>query len=320
VIRQLYNYMVTNGLLVGICTNYYNTAVFIRDCSGNLLITPSVASTRGGDLDAKSPSATQLIALAIMISEERTVPELGDGDEVVLVKCDGRECNNHTRLPEECKHENDAYKNGNKPTHQDHQEYRDRRMQIFGFSLTSNDEPIAFLELGPYVGLPEGRTGKTLRISLPHGEKGKVDGVLKILDTFKQSDQIKEIDHEATIYKKLSALQGTCIPEFVDYGMFKEGFLYGLGTTYAGDSVSNEDVTDEFLAKAVAALEKIHSYGVLHGDVRRENIVCNKEAGNAPVIIDFGMAIDAEEEKLTPEEFEKRAEGEIVQLRRSLAR
>ena len=65
---------------------------------------------------------------------------------------------------------------------------------------------------------------------------------------------------------------------------------YVIGTTLAGTSLNNygQKITDQHKNKALGALELIHSHGILHNDIRAENILIDD--ANHVNLIDFGMA------------------------------
>lgn len=100
------------------------------------------------------------------------------------------------------------------------------------------------------------------------------------------SKKVELINTEVEAYRKLTCLQGTCIPKFRDVGWIGD-ILYGFITSYEGESVSgplSEAEKDE-LRRIVG---EMHKLGVVHGDLRFPNIVRNNEGKLK--LIDFGLS------------------------------
>lgn len=310
IIRQVYSYMVVNGVFVGIYTNYIQTFVFFRDCSGNLLITEPVPYNTEGDLPQKKLSVLQLVLLSVIISCKGEVPQFkGEGIDGLLVPClDGHRdgpCAGRKKVPEANHAQYDAKreKHENKGTTPD--------TTFFAEDLTVDGKPLYLVDLQDPVYLRHWCMGQVIRVDIPL-KSGNVDTVLKVLDLFKLQENVPGLQLEASIYRQLTSLQGGCIPKFVDIGMFKEGFLYGLGTVYSGDDVVGETLSEEFVEKAIESLAKIHAHGVLHGDLNKANILRDRDTGN-PVFIDFGRAERADD--MSPDAFKRYAEAERKELR-----
>ncbi|RGB43549.1 hypothetical protein C1646_680349 [Rhizophagus diaphanus] len=80
---------------------------------------------------------------------------------------------------------------------------------------------------------------------------------------------------EVEIYKDLADIQGKYIPKLVCYGYYGGEMSFVIGMTIVGTS-------------AIKGLEAIHKHGILHNDIREENIIIND---NGDIyLIDFGMA------------------------------
>jgi serine/threonine protein kinase len=68
-----------------------------------------------------------------------------------------------------------------------------------------------------------------------------------------------------------------------------------IGMTIAGTSLSEHKITKRQRTKALKGLEAIHKHGILHNDIREENILIDD---NGDVyLIDFGMASRADKKK-----------------------
>jgi predicted Ser/Thr protein kinase len=134
--------------------------------------------------------------------------------------------------------------------------------------------------------LGRGRSGKTLLCEY----RGNTIA-LKGTDLSKAPSYVlNEMLNEVEIYEILDGLQGECIPKLVCHGYYGFGMYYVIGTTLAGTSLSKyEKITKQQRRKALNALDLIHRYGVLHNDIREENILFDDSSDGA-YLIDFGMA------------------------------
>jgi len=104
---------------------------------------------------------------------------------------------------------------------------------------------------------------------------------LKFADVMKSPGMLKELRNEVRIYKILSDLQGKCIPQVVLFGHW-DG-LYCVGVSFCGKIVGSLNMSQK--QKLIDILDCVHRHGVIHGDIRRENILVDA-LGN-PFLIDF---------------------------------
>lgn len=281
-IRQLYNYMVLNGLFYGILTTYQMTWGFIRDCHGNLGIVPGISYDSSANDTSTSPfTISQFVVLFYMLATDHkeNLPE-SVSNYAALIPCRDGNCKGHRRLPEDCRHPDNGAKDENISFY---------KPSSSSSSSSSSSQPkerlsVTELELGEVF---EGgyRSDSTRRASLPNG----VGGVLKLNDIFKTPEMEEEMIQEGKVYERLQELQGVVIPKLIGLGRFEEDFLFGLMTSEEGHHVrSTEHVNEEFIAKAEERLKMIHEKGVLHNDIRRPNILRNTNGD--PVFIDFNMS------------------------------
>ena len=114
---------------------------------------------------------------------------------------------------------------------------------------------------------------------------------LKLGDIWQYPELEKEMLCEAEIYISLKKLQGRTIPKLKGYG-YTAGGLFAIVTDIAGSPIKAEDMNNEQCNKAVVnALAQIHKHGILHGDIRRDNILVKPARNRIKVsIIDFGFS------------------------------
>uniref|UniRef100_A0A1D1Y2D2 Serine/threonine-protein kinase grp n=1 Tax=Anthurium amnicola TaxID=1678845 RepID=A0A1D1Y2D2_9ARAE len=132
--------------------------------------------------------------------------------------------------------------------------------------------------------LGQGRSGKTLLCEF----RGNTIA-LKCADLSKTPHVLKEMQQEVNIYRILSDIQGIHIPNLLCYG-FYGGMYYAIGMTLVGSALNNyKHITERQRAMGLLALNAIHDRGVLHNDIREENILLD-DTNDAVYLIDFGMA------------------------------
>ncbi len=132
--------------------------------------------------------------------------------------------------------------------------------------------------------LGEGRSGKTLLCEF-HGDMI----ALKSADLSKAPSYVlEEMQKEVEMYKDLADIQGKYIPKLVCYGYYGGGMSFVIGLTIVGTMLSDQKITEQQKSRAIKGLEAIHKHGILHNDIREENILINDKG--ALYLIDFGMA------------------------------
>ena len=112
---------------------------------------------------------------------------------------------------------------------------------------------------------------------------------LKSVDLSKAPSYVlEEMQKEVEIYKELADIQGKYIPKLVCYGYYGGGMSFVIGLTIVGTTLSDQKVTKRQRSRAIKGLEAIHKHGILHNDIREENILINDN--DDIYLIDFGMA------------------------------
>ncbi|KAF9165642.1 hypothetical protein DFQ26_009654 [Actinomortierella ambigua] len=150
-------------------------------------------------------------------------------------------------------------------------------------------------------------SGTVDRVTLPdfeemelisHGERAQTykarwqgrDVVLKKCDVWNEGSVAEELKNEAGVYQKLQTLQGRYIPKLLLAGV-ADGVEMVLVTEFVGTDVSQDLLDDSAQVKIQEAMSAIHELGVLHGDIRPENIVMQNHGSNAKFyFVDFGLS------------------------------
>ncbi|XP_023212516.1 probable serine/threonine-protein kinase DDB_G0281745 [Centruroides sculpturatus] len=117
-------------------------------------------------------------------------------------------------------------------------------------------------------------------------------------------DILCELQNEVKIYKKLRGLQGKVVPKF-----HYSGYLHGCEYTLLLDELDAYplwkcDLSYEEKETIVWALGEIHAAGVLHGDIREQNILLHRTT-KQPYFIDFGFSRESSCEMDFEEEIKK---------------
>ncbi|KAJ6438070.1 putative HTH-type transcriptional regulator YdfL [Purpureocillium lavendulum] len=116
---------------------------------------------------------------------------------------------------------------------------------------------------------------------------------------------IRDLEHEASVYKRLERVQGINVPVFlgsVDLRPLKRTYYYDHRVyivhmtflSWGGDTVdeavdASGSPKTTLEANALASLRAIHKEGVVHRDVRSANMLVNSET-NGVMMIDFERA------------------------------
>lgn len=125
-----------------------------------------------------------------------------------------------------------------------------------------------------------GRVNRSKSVSF--GKLNRKNVVVK--RALSNTPEARRIEHEASIYRHLSKLQGITIPRVVVSGRDSRWFY--LITEKRGDVIS--DITPGLVDKVSQAIDSLHNYRVCHGDLEPRNILLWR---NRVYLIDFEDAI-----------------------------
>ncbi|KAF9327277.1 hypothetical protein BG006_009393 [Podila minutissima] len=116
------------------------------------------------------------------------------------------------------------------------------------------------------------------------------DVVVKKCDIWNEGPVAEELKNEASVYQKLQTLQGRYIPKLWLAGV-ADGLEMVLMTDFVGTDVSQELLNDSAQRKIREAMSAIHDLGVVHGDIRPQNIVMQNHGPNVKFyFVDFGFS------------------------------
>ncbi|UZO22019.1 uncharacterized protein OCT59_014396 [Rhizophagus irregularis] len=263
VIQQIYNYMGGNELRYGILTTYDNHWFLCREHT-KLWISKT--------LPLQSESPPVLKAYAYLIRQAKENPN--SPKPQVLVPAQGD--NNSRTLRSNSKSSSSSSLNNQASSTSANQQ---------SFSITPVDQQdYSFTDFKFKGILGEGRSGKTLLCEF----RGDTIA-LKSVDLSKAPSYVlKEMQKEVEMYKDLADIQGKYIPKLVCYGYYGGGMSFVIGLTIVGTMLSDQKITEQQKSRAIKGLEAIHKHGILHNDIREENILINDKG--ALYLIDFGMA------------------------------
>ncbi|KAM0554146.1 hypothetical protein ACHAPJ_006945 [Fusarium lateritium] len=105
---------------------------------------------------------------------------------------------------------------------------------------------------------------------------------------------VKRLQHEAEVYTRIEPLQGHFVPVCLGsidldtpFPLAAADIVYMLLMSWAGDALT---VADDFLPELPRFQGLLRTYGVIHDDLRQQNVVRNHERGHI-MLIDFNLAI-----------------------------
>ncbi|GBB95794.1 hypothetical protein RclHR1_26110001 [Rhizophagus clarus] len=308
-VRQTFGYMVVNDLRYGILTTYIRTWFFQRDRDNpNIIyISPAVrinqnhTPTHASFLECMYYHETLSTDDSTAHSSPPTDSDYNDDAE------DGNDEGNDGN--DECDDNNsndeDDDDDGN---NEGDSSYKSSKRKWVTLNITTqsmekkpktqNDNESENLEdmknydynqfsFGDMLG--NGRTGAVFAAKLC----GKT-GALKMTDLYKNEYLLQETLNEIKMYLgPLRDIQYMYTPKLLKFGVLHEAFIFIL-TSLCGKSFAKlDDVTEREKHLAIEGLQAIHARGVMHGDVRLENIMINRSESTSKSRvrwIDFGWS------------------------------
>lgn len=104
----------------------------------------------------------------------------------------------------------------------------------------------------------------------------------------------KEVSREAQVYRVLRKAQGSAVPVFLGtIDLAKIYFLHGAGQIrhilvmgWGGESTATMELTQRLRREIQKSNNEIKALGIIHEDLRRDNVFWSEELGRA-LIIDF---------------------------------
>ena len=278
-VNQLYHYMRLNHRRYGILTSYEHTWFLYRsqECSVSGCQEPRVHETlyvsEGISFSARTPTVLQCLAYfnSILIDAHIDSPPSPTPPSPKLSA--------RTKSLRSCRSKSSS----NKPPDSSMPKRRSSRLAKSPLS-----SQVQIVQQPQDFGADDFRLDKVLgegrsRVYFDYYESKPI--ALKVADIAKHREMLPELLNEVSAYEQLSSLQGKGIPRFVCHG-FVEEVLYCVGVAVCGTVAKG--LTDQQKQKLLDTLDSIHELGILHNDIKIENILVD-EAGN-PYMIDFGFS------------------------------
>ncbi|KAG0307767.1 hypothetical protein BGZ98_009839 [Dissophora globulifera] len=132
--------------------------------------------------------------------------------------------------------------------------------------------------------LGEGRSGRVFQAQW----RGELVA-LKTCDLWQNPEYEEEMLAEVAAYKTLAPRQGDCIPRFKIGGY--DGGIYAIVTEIVGSPLEVDELSQVERWKVVDKLSLIHTYGILHNDIRMDNILVQHDSNGVQVrFIDFAWS------------------------------
>jgi len=267
--EQACSYIKDKDLRYGFLT-YLNGTFFIKRLKENTYLSSSVVLP-----DALDLSAAQLMAYVILKALDEGVVWSGDQEEGACLV----DPHQQQRPGMEGKM---SGQQGSVMTRQRTQQLAAQKAGASGAVFCSH--PVEALKLTSST-LGAGQTGP-VRLAWFLGTPCAV----KMVDTSKDWELQRVLENEVEAYGLLSALQGDVIPVLEGCGFWKDENVFFVATSLVdGDHPGSSSRAG--LPAAEEALRKIHALGLLHGDIKEENILLRNNDGAWKVwYLDLGLS------------------------------
>jgi hypothetical protein len=270
IVRQTFGYMVVNDLRYGLLTTYVRTWFFCRDCKNPNIIYISPEVYLDQNHTSTQPSFLECMYYHETLStRDRTADDDDDGNNKKDDKFES------SSKKENSKRKNSKRKNSKRKWGTLKVITRIMARKMRDDNKSENLEDMKNYERSQFSFgdvLGNGRSGVVFAVKLC----GEV-GALKMVELYKNEYLLKEILNEINIYLgPLMDIQDIYIPKLLKFGILHEAFVFAL-TSLSGKSFAElDDITEREKQLAIEGLQAIHARGVMHGDVRMENIMVDR--------------------------------------------
>ncbi|CAK4074723.1 unnamed protein product, partial [Aphanomyces euteiches] len=292
--RQLYGYMASNNSRYGILTTFTTTFLFKQNNNDKLFISKGLA------VDGFDPmTVLEAIARLLLICHLPAANDLSEAELCMIKDPSAQE------MPTPSKSA------GKKKKKKSKKPKKHKANDTQAPSEVDERELVLITDLPNYHVIAGGGSA-----SIVATELDDIPVAIKVVDTCKKPDLLDELQRECDAYAVLEALQGDCIPMLVRPApvVLWEGMLDGLVLSMIKGRTLEEMGMDglatiplECRHQAVQDLRKIHSLGVLHGDMAERNLIWCEDDRPRIVFVDFGRAVtscNVQDDRLKYEEYE----------------
>ncbi|CAK4683503.1 unnamed protein product [Aphanomyces euteiches] len=262
-VRQMYGYMPMNKRRYGILTTFSTTFLFKRDHDGKLYISKGLAANRYDPM-----TVLEAITRLLLKKNPPADEDLSEARSSLVNYLYAQE------IPKQSKSTAKKTKKKSKPPPSKKRRANDTQAP----SEEVDRDLVLITDLPNYHVIGYGGSASVIATELDD-----IPVAIKAVDTCKKPELLDELQHECDIYAALEALQGDSIPILVRPApvVLWEGMLDGLvfslikGQTLEAMGMDGiATIPLECRQQAVQEdLRKIHSLGVLHGDIAERNLI-----------------------------------------------
>ncbi|KAG9405689.1 hypothetical protein AC1031_003600 [Aphanomyces cochlioides] len=293
-VRQLYGYTSINKRRYGILTTFTTTFLFKRDHGGKLFISKGLAANRYDPM-----TVLEAITRLLLKKNPPADEDLSEAGSSSVRDPYAQE------IPKQSKSAMKKTKKKSKQPPSKKHKANDTQAP----SEEGDRDLVLITDLPNYHVIAGGGSASVVATELDD-----IPVAIKAVDTCKKPELLDELQHECDTYAVLEALQGDCIPilarpaPVVLWDGMLEGLVLSLIKGQTLEAMGTDGIASiplECRLQAVLDLRKIHSLGVLHGDIAERNLIWCQDDRPRIVFVDFGRAMtscDVEDVQLEWEE------------------